>query len=51
VCVCGGGGVVDHRAQSVGVFSRTAELLWWKEKNVKVRGFKLAAIKRNTYND
>jgi hypothetical protein len=41
------GGVVDHRAQSVGVFNRTVELLWWKEKKVKVSGFKLAAIKKH----
>jgi hypothetical protein len=33
------------------VLSRTLELLCWKEKNVKVCGFKLAAIKRNTHNE
>jgi len=31
------------------VLSRTVELPWWTEKNVKVSGLKLAA--RNTYND
>jgi hypothetical protein len=39
----GGGG----KSQSVAVLSRTVELLWWKEKNVTVSGFKLATIKRN----
>jgi metal-dependent HD superfamily phosphatase/phosphodiesterase len=40
-----------HRSQSMGVLSRSVELLWWKEKNMKVSGFKLAGVKRNTYND
>jgi hypothetical protein len=44
-CEWGGG------SQSIAVLSRTVELLWWTEKNVKLSGFKLVAIKRNTHND
>ena len=39
------------RSQSVGVLSRTVKLLCWMEQNMKISGFKLAAIKRNTHND
>jgi hypothetical protein len=46
--ICTGEG---GRLQSVGVLSGTVELLCWWEKNVKVSGFRLAAIKRNTHND
>ena len=45
-CVWQGG-----RSQSVAVLSRTVELLWCEEKNGKVRGYKLAALKTNTYNN
>jgi len=44
-CVWQGG-----ESQSVAVLSRTVELLCWEEKNGKVTGYKLAALKTNTYN-
>ena len=42
MCMAGG------KSQSVAVLSRTVELLWWEEKNGKVSGYKLAALKTNT---
>jgi hypothetical protein len=41
---------VYHRVEECSV-EQWRELLSWQEKTVKASDFKLAAIKRNTYND
>jgi len=39
------------RLQTVGVLSGRVELLCWWGKNMRVSGFRSAAIKTNTYKD